>query len=171
MIGIYALAIFAVKLNWFPAIGDGGDSGAERLRALVLPAFALGFTWVGYLARLVRASMLETIGEPHIRTARAFGVPEWRIVVNYALRIAIVPVLSLVFVSLGWLISSAVVVEVIFSRPGIGSLVTAAVATRNYPVVMGSVLVMTAIYVGLTILADIAIAALDPRIRDAFRGA
>ena len=171
VIAIYALVIFAVKLNWFPAIGDGDGSVLSYLHALVLPAFALGFTWVGYLARLVRASMLDLAGENHIRTARAFGVSESRIVTRYMLRAAIIPVLSLVFISLGSLISSAVVIEAIFTRPGIGSLVTKAVALRNYPVVMGSVLVMTAIYVALTVIADLAIARIDPRIRDAFRGA
>ncbi len=172
VIAIYALLIFAVQLNWLPAIGDG-DQGdiLSQIRALILPAFAIGFTWVGYLARLVRASMLDVMGEPHIRTARAFGVPEWKIITKYGLRIALIPTLSLLAVSLGGLISSAVFVEVIFSRPGIGKLVTGAVALRNYPVVMGTVLVMTAIYVALTIVADLTIARLDPRIRDAFRGA
>ena len=86
VIAVYALLIFAVKLNWLPAIGDGeaGDIGSQ-IRALILPAFAIGFTWVGYLARLVRASMLDVMGEPHIRTARAFGLPEWKIVTKYAL--------------------------------------------------------------------------------------
>jgi ABC-type dipeptide/oligopeptide/nickel transport system permease component len=171
VIAIYALVLFAVTLNWFPAIGDGDGTVASYLHALVLPAFALGFTWVGYLARLVRASMLDLAGENHIRTARAFGVPERRIVTRYMLRAAIIPVLSLVFISLGSLISSAVVIEAIFSRPGIGQLVTKAVALRNYPVVMGCVLVMTAIYVALTVMADLVIARIDPRIRDAFRGA
>jgi peptide/nickel transport system permease protein len=172
VVAVYALLIFAVNLNWLPAIGAGepGDFGSQ-VRALVLPAFAIGFTWVGYLARLIRASMLDVMGEQHIRTARAFGLPEWKIVTKYALRIAIVPTLSLLAVSLGGLISAAVFVEVIFSRPGIGSLVTGAVALRNYPVVMGCVLVMTAIYVSLTIAVDLLIARLDPRIRDAFRGA
>lgn len=171
VIAIYALVLFAVKLNWFPALGDGDGTWASYLNALVLPAFALGFTWVGYLARLVRASMLDVAGENHIRTARAFGVPERRIVTHYMLRAAIIPVLSLVFVSLGWLLSSAVVIEAIFSRPGIGQLVTKAVALRNYPVVMGCVLAMTAVYVAMTVIADIVIARIDPRIRDAFRGA
>jgi ABC-type dipeptide/oligopeptide/nickel transport system permease component len=172
VVAVYALLIFAVNLNWLPAIGAGeqGDIGSQ-IRALILPAFAIGFTWVGYLARLIRASMLDVMGEQHIRTARAFGLPEWKIVTKYALRIAIVPTLSLLAVSLGGLISAAVFVEVIFSRPGIGNLITGAVALRNYPVVMGCVLVMTAIYVALTIAVDLLIARLDPRIRDAFRGA
>lgn len=172
VVAVYALLFFSVRLQWFPAIGGGtpGDI-ASQAKALVLPAFALGLTWVGYLARLIRASMLEVMEEPHVRTARAFGLPEHRVITRYALRIAIIPTLSLVTVSLGSLISSAVFIEVIFSRPGIGAYVTTAVAQRNYPVVMGCVLVMTAVYVSLTILADLMIARLDPRVRDAFRGA
>ncbi len=172
VVAVYALILFAVKLQWFPAIGAGeaGDLGSQ-IRALVLPAFALGLTWVGYLARLVRASMLEVMDMPHVRTARAFGLPEWKVVTRYALRIAIIPTLSLVTISLGSLLSSAVFIEVIFSRPGIGLYVTTAVSQRNYPVVMGCVLVMTAIYVALTIFADLLIARLDPRVRDAFSGA
>ncbi len=172
VVAVYALILFAVKLQWFPALGAGeaGDLGSQ-IRALVLPAFSLGLTWVGYLARLVRASMLEVMDMPHVRTARAFGLPEWKVVTRYALRVAIIPTLSLVTISLGGLLSSAVFIEVIFSRPGIGLYVTTAVSQRNYPVVMGCVLVMTAIYVALTILADLLIARLDPRVRDAFRGA
>ncbi len=115
--------------------------------------------------------MIDVSGQDYIEANRAFGVPEWKIVTKYGLRIALIPTLSLLAVSLGGLISSAVFVEVIFSRPGIGKLVTAAVNLRNYPVVMGAVLVMTAIYVTLTIAVDLLIARLDPRIRDAFRGA
>jgi peptide/nickel transport system permease protein len=171
VVGLYALLLFAVTLRWAPAIGAGtpGDWGSQAA-ALVLPAFAIGLGWVGYLARLVRASMLEVMSEPFIRTARGFGLPEWRVATRYALRVAIVPTVSLVAVGLGGVLSSAVFVEAVFSRPGVGLLVTDAVATRNYPVVMGTVLVMTAIYVAVTIAADLLIARLDPRVRDAFRG-
>jgi len=170
VVSIYALLLFAVKFKLFPAIGAGepGNIGSQ-LHALVLPAFAIGLGWFGYLARLVRASMLEVMGEPHIRTARAFGLPEWRVVFRFALRIAIVPTISLIAVGLGGILSSAVFVEVIFARPGIGSLIYNAVTSRNYPIVMGTVLVTTALYVVITIAADLFIARLDPRVRDVFR--
>ena len=92
VVAIYLLLIFAVWLKWLPAIGAGqeGDIGSQ-IRALILPSFAVGIGWVGYLARMVRASMLEVMGANHIRTARAFGLPERRVVLRYALRIAIVP--------------------------------------------------------------------------------
>ncbi len=170
VVSIYALLLFAVKFNVFPAIGAGQPGNvASQIHALVLPCFAIGLGWVGYLARLVRASMLEVMGEPHIRTARAFGLPEWRVVFRFALRIAIVPTISLVAVGLGGILSSAVFVEVIFARPGIGSLIYNAVTSRNYPIVMGTVLVTTALYVAITITADLLIARLDPRVRDVFR--
>jgi len=137
---------------------------------VILPAFAIGITWVGYLARLVRASMLEVMGAPHIRTARAFGLSETRIVTRYALRLAIIPTIAILAVGFGAILSSAVFVETVFSRPGIGTLVTAAVSKRNYPVVMGTTLFMTAFYLFVVTAADLLIARLDPRVRDVFRG-
>ncbi|MGF7158835.1 peptide/nickel transport system permease protein [Rhodoligotrophos appendicifer] len=170
VVALCSLLIFAVQLRWLPAMGAGraGDIGSQ-LRALILPAFAVGLGWVGYLARLVRASMLEVMSETHIRTARAFGLSESRIIFSYALPIAIVPTIALVAVGLGGILSSSVFAEIVFSRPGIGSLTYSAVLTRNYPVVMGAVLVMTAIYVAITIAADLLIAGIDPRVRDALR--
>lgn len=171
VVAIYSLLLFAVTLRWLPAIGAGeaGDI-ISQAKALVMPAAAIALGWIGYIARMVRASMMEVMGEPHIRTARSFGLPEWKIVSKYALRIAIIPTISLVAVGLGSILSSAVFVEAVFARPGIGKLITDAVNTRNYPVVMGTVLIMTAIYVSITIAADLLIARLDPRVRDVFRG-
>jgi ABC-type dipeptide/oligopeptide/nickel transport system permease component len=170
VVAIYGLLIFAVWLKWLPAIGAGerGDPWSQ-FKAVLMPAFAIGISWVGYLARMVRASMLEVMGANHIRTARAFGLPERRIVFKYALRIAIVPTISVIAVGLGSILSSAVFVETVFTRPGIGTLITAAVQKRNYPVVMGTVLVMTAFYLAVVTLADLLIARLDPRVRDVLR--
>jgi ABC-type dipeptide/oligopeptide/nickel transport system permease component len=170
VVAIYALLIFAVWLRWLPAIG-GGEAGDvwSQVRAIILPAFAIGISWVGYLARMVRASMLEVMGTNHIRTARAFGLTERRVVFKYALRIAIIPTISIVAVGLGSILSSAVFVETVFSRPGIGTLITSAVMKRNYPVVMGTVLMMTAFYLVIVTLADLLIARLDPRVRDVLR--
>ncbi|MCA3560832.1 MAG: ABC transporter permease [Aestuariivirga sp.] len=171
VIAIYLLLVFAVWLGWFPAIGAGeaGDWGSQ-LRAVVLPAAAIAITWVGYLARLVRASMLEVMSANHLRTARAFGLTEAKIVLRYALRVAIVPVVAIVAVGFGSILSSAVFVETVFSRPGIGTLITSAVQKRNFPVVMGSVLFMTAFYLTVVTLADLLMAKLDPRVRDTLRG-
>ncbi len=171
VIALYSLLMFAVWLGWLPAIGAGeaGDFKSQFL-AILLPAFSIGITWVGYIARLVRASMLEVMGANHIRTARAFGLPERIVVFRYALRIAIIPTIAILAVGLGSVLSSAVFVESVFSRPGIGTLITAAVQKRNYPVVMGTVLFMTAFYLLVVTCADLLIARLDPRVRDALRG-
>ena len=166
VVALLSLLAFAVSLQWFPAIGagKGGDVG-DRLAHLVLPSFAIGLSWVGYIARLVRASMLEVLGEPHIRTARAFGLSERRVVLVYALRVAILPVVTVIGVGMGFLLSAAVFTEIVFARPGLGKLVIDSITTRNYPIVMGSVVVSTALFVLSTAMADLVNAALDPRAR------
>ena len=166
VVALYALLLFAVELQWFPAVGAGepGDL-ADQARHLVLPALALGLAWVGYIARLVRASMLEVMGENHIRTARAFGLPERTIIFRYALRLSILPTITVIGVGIGYLLSAALFAEIVFARPGIGKLLYDSVTTRNYPVVMGSVLVTTVLFVISTTLSDLANALLDPRVR------
>jgi len=167
VIALYLLLLLAVKLRWFPAIG-AGESGnfADQARHLVLPSIALGLGWVGYIARLVRASMLEVMEENHIRTARAFGLPERTIIFNYALRIAVLPTVTILGLGIGAMLSGALFAEIVFSRPGIGKLLHEAVVTRNYPVVMGSVLVTTTFFVLSTLLSDVINAMLDPRLRE-----
>ena len=130
IIAIYSLLLFTVTLRWFPAIG-AGDKGDpwDQLVHLVLPSFAIGLGWVGYLARLVRASMLETMGENHIRMVRAYGLPSARITYHYALKLAILPTVALLGVGVGGLLSGAVFAEIVFARPGIGKLVYDAVMT------------------------------------------
>jgi peptide/nickel transport system permease protein len=167
VVALYLLLWLAVKWRWFPAMG-AGESGDYRDQAhhLVLPAIALGLGWVGYIARLVRSSMLEVMEENHIRTARAFGLPERTVVVHYALRIAMLPTVTILGLGIGSMLSGALFAEIVFSRPGIGKLLYEAVLSRNYPVVMGSVLVTTGFFVLCTLLADIVNAVLDPRLRD-----
>ena len=167
VVSVYALLFFAVALQWLPSIGAGrsGDLWDQFLH-LILPAFAIGLGWVGYIARLVRASMLEVMGENHIRTVRAFGLSEKKVVFGYALRLAILPTVALLGVGLGNLLSSAVFAEIVFARPGIGKLIYDSVITRNYPVVLGCVLITTVLFVVSTTLADMAAAFFDPRIRE-----
>jgi peptide/nickel transport system permease protein len=169
VVALYLLLVFAVALKWLPAIGagEGGDFG-DQLRHLILPAFAIGLGWVGYIARLVRASMLEVMGENFIRTARAFGLPERQVVYRYALTVAILPTVALLGVGIGNLLSGAVFAEIVFARPGIGKLIYDSVLNRNYPVVMGAVLVTTILYVLTTLIADLLAALLDPRVRANF---
>ena len=166
VVAIYALLIFAVSLRWLPAIGAGepGDLG-DQLMHLILPSLAVGLGWVGYLARMVRASMLEVLEAPHIRTARAFGLPDNQITFRYALTIAILPTVTLLGVGIGQMVSSAVFAEIVFARPGVGKLVYDAILTRNYPLVTGAVLVTTILFVLINLIADLVVGALDPRVR------
>jgi peptide/nickel transport system permease protein len=168
VVAIYAALIFAVYLRWLPMIGAGepGRIGDQALH-LVMPSLAVGLGWVGYLARIVRASMLEVMGENHIRTARAFGLPESTVVARYALRIAILPTLTLMALAISALLSGTIYSEQIFVRPGIGSLIVDSALLRNYPVLQGAVLVTVAIYVAATIVTDLLVAWLDPRVRGA----
>ncbi len=169
VIAIYALLIFAVALRWLPAIGAGepGNPGDQILH-LILPSLAVGLGWVGYIARMVRASMLEVLEASHIRTARAFGLPERQITYRYALSIAILPTVTLLGVGIGQMLSSAVFAEIVFARPGVGKLVYDAILTRNFPVVTGAVLVTTVLFVLLNLIADLIVGALDPRVRSSF---
>jgi len=166
VVALYLLLWLAVSWRWFPAIGAGeaGDY-ADQAWHLVLPAVALGLGWVGYIARLVRASMLEVMEENHIRTARAFGLPERTIILHYALRIALLPTVTILGMGIGGMLSGALFAEIVFSRPGIGKLLYEAVLTRNYPIVMGTVLVTTGFFVLSTLISDIVNAAMDPRVR------
>lgn len=168
VVALYSLLIFAVWLKWFPAVG-AGDKGDfwDQVSHLVLPAFAIGLSWVGYLSRLVRASMLEVLGDNHIRTARAYGLKENTVVFRYALKLAVLPTVTVIGVGMGFLLSAALFTEIVFARPGIGKLIYDSITTRNYPVVMGSVLVSTILFVISTTLSDLVNAWLDPRIRAA----
>jgi len=166
LVSVWAIIIFAITLRWLPVIGAGEEGDiVDQIRHLILPAFAVGLGWVGYLARLVRASMLEVMGENYIRSARAFGIPEWKVVYLYALKVAILPTITLVGIGFGNLLSSAVFAEIIFARPGMGKLIYDMVMFRNFPVVQGAVLVTTVLYVVVTLFADLAVAWVDPRVR------
>jgi len=171
VIAVYSLLVFAVWLHWFPALGAGPDGQPlQQLWHLVLPAFALGLGWVGYVCRLVRASMLEVLGENHIRTLRAFGLADRRILYPYALKLAILPTVTLLGTGTGRLLSGAVFIEIVFNRPGIGKLVYEAVTARDYPVVLGAVLVSTIAFTLCTLAADLVTAGLDPRVRETLSG-
>jgi peptide/nickel transport system permease protein len=164
VVAVYALLIFSIQLRWFPAIG-AGDGFWDMLYHLVLPSLALGLGWVGYIARMLRASILEVQGENHVRTARAFGLSENKVIFDYVLRIAVLPTVTVLGIGIGQMLSSAVFAEIVFARPGIGKLVYDAILTRNYPIVSGTVLVTTFFFVIVNVIADLLITWLDPRVR------
>lgn len=165
VVSIILFLVFAIGLHWLPVAG-AGDAGSpiDQLRHLILPSIALALGWVGYISRLVRASLLDTLTELHVRTLRAYGVSEIRIVGIFALKLAFVPVVSILGIGLGDLIGSSVVVEIIFARPGIGSLIFNSIAQRNYPVVQAAVIFIVGFYIIANLVVDLVNAMLDPRI-------
>jgi len=166
VVSLYSLLIFAVLLRVLPAIGAGepGDL-IDQAKHLVLPAFALGLGWVGYIARLVRASMLEIMGENYIRSARSYGLMEYTVIYSYALKIAVLPTVALLGVGVGNMLSGALFAELVFARPGIGKLIYEMVMARNFPVVQGAVLITTLMFVVSALISDLINAYLDPRVR------
>ena len=160
----YALAfgliiLFAVKLSWLPAIGYGSVAQA------VLPAIALSLAPMAQLTRLIRASMLETLGQDYIRTARAKGLPEQTVVIVHALPNALLPAIGATGVHLGYLLSGAVIIETIFTWPGLGQLMVGAALTRDYPVIQGFVTYIAVVVLLTNLAADIALRIADPRLR------
>ena len=164
VVGLYMLLFFSVELRLFPVIGAGDSQDwLDSLWHLTLPVVTIGIAWIGYISRLVRASMIEVLSQNHVRMARAFGLPEARVMSRYALRIAVLPSITMMGVSVAFILSSTVITEIIFARPGLGSLLYESVLSRNYPLVMGTVLVSTIFIVSGTTIADLINAALDPR--------
>ena len=165
--GLLLLLLFSVRLRSLPAIGVGDLSDPlDYISHLILPASALAILWVGYLARLVRASVLEVLTMNYIRTAYAFGLRERVIFYKLALKNAIIPTIAVLGVGMGSLLGGAIFIEVIFTRPGLGRLIYDAIAARNYPIVRGGVLVTTVLFVLANLVADLSYYVLDPRIRE-----
>lgn len=163
--GLFLLLLFAVELRWMPAIGLGETGNvADYIKHLILPATALAITWVGYLARLVRASLLEVLNETYIRAAMAAGLSQRLIFYKYALKNALIPTVAVLGVGIGNLMGGAVFVEFIFSRPGMGTLIYNAIQGRNYPIVRAGVLVVAFLFVVANLIADFTYTYLDPRI-------
>ena len=158
-LALLLIAFFGVRLRWFPVYGTG------TLAHLVLPAVSLSTIILGRLARLVRSSMLEVLGQDYVRTARAKGLAEPRVLEAHALENAAVPIVALFGLQFAHSLGGAVVTETIFAWPGIGRLVVEAIFNRDFPVVQGVVLVVSLIFVAMNMLVDLAYAALDPRIR------
>jgi peptide/nickel transport system permease protein len=155
------LLLFAFSFNWhlFPATGLGG------WQHLVLPAIAIGFASSAYLARLVRSSMLEVMRQDYVVTARAKGLHERVVVVSHALKNALIPVVTYFGLQLAGLLAGAVVIESVFSRPGLGRVAVTAISSRDFPLIQGVVLVTAVIYVLVSLAVDLSYAVIDPRIR------
>jgi peptide/nickel transport system permease protein len=172
-LGMLLILLFGVTLGWLPTFGAAPLRGAEGLgaqvvagaRHLALPLATLVVTGVGQTYLIVRYSMLSVLGSDHLFHARARGLPRRRIIVRHALRNAALPVHTLLLLEVGWLVGGAVVVETVFAYPGLGRLVFEAVQARDFPVLQGAFLVLTATVIAMNALADLTYPLLDPRLR------
>ena len=166
-LGLLMMQAFAVSLGWFPVSGYGepGAALAERLRHLVLPAAVLGLLNSTLVLRFTRAAMMEVMTEDYIRTARSKGLGETVVVLKHALRNALVPIVTVIGLTVALMIGGAVVTETVFGLPGVGSLVVNAVMRRDYPVIQGALLVVAGLYVLINFLVDLLYAVVDPRVR------
>ncbi|OWJ69102.1 ABC transporter permease [Inquilinus limosus] len=158
-LGLLLIILFSLRLRWLPTSGYG------ELRHLVLPAVSLGAYYMSAVTRLVRASLIETLDQDYIRTARAKGLSAWGVVTRHALRNAMIPVLTVQGMYFAALLGGALVTEIIFAWPGIGRLAVQAIQNRDFPLVQAVVLFAAFTFVAMNILVDLAYAALNPRIR------
>ena len=164
--GILLLLAFAVYLGWFPVISDPdmGNLG-ERIYMLVLPAMNLGLIMMAYVVRSSRSSLLETLGEDYIRTAKAKGLPGFIILYKHALKNALIPVITIVGLYLGVLVGNSVLTEIVFNRPGLGKLILSALDERDYNLLQGLMVIYAFIIVVVNLVTDLTYGMVDPRIR------
>jgi peptide/nickel transport system permease protein len=167
VVGYVLILLFSVTLNWFPVQGYAplANGVGAFLYQLALPSLTLAMVFVALITRITRASMLDVLGEDFVRTARAKGAPERYVLFRHALRNAAAPIVTVVGVAITTLISGVVVTETIFNIPGVGSLIVDAVLARDYPVVQGTILFFSFIYVFVNLAIDLIYVLLDPRIR------
>ena len=160
--------VFAVNLRWLPAGGfPGWDHPLAALRALILPSIALALPQAAILARVLRAALVETLGQDYVRTARAKGLSPRQALLRHALRNALIPVLTILGMQFSFLLAGAIIIENVFYLPGLGRLIFQAITQRDLVVVQGAVLVLVAAVILVTFLVDLAYAAVDPRLRRA----
>jgi peptide/nickel transport system permease protein len=157
-LGVLLILFFSLRLGWLPATGQGG------LERLVLPAFTLGFGAAAIIARLVRSSVLEVLRHEYVTTARAKGLSSRVVLLRHALKNALIPVVTLVGLQFGALLAGTVVIETVFSRPGIGRMVVNAILVKDFPVVQGAILIIATTYVLANLVVDLLYAWLDPRV-------
>jgi peptide/nickel transport system permease protein len=166
-VGLTLIEYFAVRLGWFPVAGYGnpGAGLGERLHHLVLPAIALGLPNSALIIRFTRTSMLDVLHEDYVRTARAKGLGPVAVVIKHAFRNALIPVLTVIGLTIATLIGGAIVTETVFGLPGVGNLIVSAVLRRDYPVIQGALLIISGLYVLINMAVDLLYAVVDPRVR------
>ncbi|WP_270935145.1 ABC transporter permease [Falsiroseomonas oryzae] len=166
-LGLVFVYVFAVVLGWLPTGGyvPFATDPLGWARSMLLPAATLALAQMGLFARMTRAAMLEVLQQDYIRTARAKGMPGWIVVGKHALRNALIPVVTVAGIACGVLLGGAVVIESVFSLPGVGRLIVGAIQRRDYPVIQGGLLLTATIFVLVNLVVDLLYATLDPRIR------
>ena len=165
--GIILILLFAVQLGWFPAIGYASlteDGVWAWFSHLLLPSLAIGAGYAAILMRFIRAGLLEVLGSDYIRTARAKGLAERRVLIRHALRNSLIPVVTIAGIQLALLLSGAVVIEIVFSIRGLGRILVGAIFDKDYPIVQGAILLVAVIFVLANLVVDIIYTFLDPRI-------
>lgn len=165
--GIMLVLLFALTLGWLPSIGfvSPFESPTAALKHLILPSIALGTALTGTFTRLVRSSLLEVMAQDYVRTARAKGLTERLVILRHALKNAVIPVVTVIGMWFGFLLSGSVVIETIFAWPGVGQLLVNSILRRDYPVVQNVVLMVSTSFVIVNLAVDMAYTFLDPRIR------
>lgn len=157
-LGLIFIFVFALNLGWFPV------QGSDSLYHVVLPALALGLSFAGLLARLFRSAMLEVLGQDYVRTARAKGVSEGRVINRHALKNALIPVVTVVGINFGFLLGGSVIIEIVFARQGIGDVIIKAIFAHDFYLVQGGIIVTATLFVLVNLLVDLTYGLLDPRI-------
>jgi peptide/nickel transport system permease protein len=167
-LGLIMISVFSVGLAWFPTGGyvPFSEDALGWARSMALPSLALAFTQMGVIARMTRSSMLEVMGQDYIRTARAKGMRRHTVVFKHALRNALMPVITVIGVMTGVLLGGAVVIESVFSLPGVGRLIIGAIQRRDFPIIQGGLLITASLFVFVNILVDLAYGWFDPRVRN-----
>jgi len=166
--GIVLIILFGVTLGWLPTGGyvPFTEDVIGWARSMALPALTLAFTQMGIIARMARSSMLDVLNQDYIRTARAKGMRGHTVVFKHALRNAMVPIITTIGVTTGILLSGAVVIETVFSLPGVGRLIIGSIQRRDFPVIQGGLLVTATVFVFVNIVVDVLYGVFDPRVRD-----
>lgn len=162
-LGLLLILVFAVQLEWFPV------SGARSWAALVLPVLTIGLHGVALVSRVTRAAMLDVARKDFVLMLHAKGVSHWRIQLQHVLRHALLPVVTILSLRVGWIVGGAVTIEFVFARPGLGSLLITSINQRDYPVVQGCLLMLAMAVMLGTLLGDLVQAAMDPRVRDSMK--
>lgn len=158
-VGLILILVFAVSLKWFPPSGYGG------VAYLVLPALTLGMRSVAFIARIARTAMQEALASDYVRTARAKGMREGRVVLGHGLRNAWLPVITVVGLDFGSYLTGSILTETIFAWPGVGRYVLSAIEKRDLPAIQGSILFLSLVFVMVNLLTDVAYAKIDPRVK------